>query len=332
MRFNIARIDSLRDGPYVEPGDPAARRLSVRQSMEGLLMKRIAILIVVVMMSPVCTHASKLQQNLKSRWLGAWVVTTVETHSDCNGYYTANRVNGRLVSSRGSHRFAKGELAKVERVDLKRRRVDLLLTLSEPMLKSYNDGPFTLYDEVTCRMELEIEIPRDMVKSKDASSIDRTLAPLLDRFASLEQAEQSRRWNMREREDYPDDYEHTLTEYAIWKAEQQNALVRSRIDEALRVTEEITARVSSDSPYLSGFSLGIEAARKMDLGQCSQLLSADISPTKRRVSRAGNRESEMPPRVARGYQDGKRLVLGLEMISGLPECYVPVPDQPHRQR
>ena len=295
-------------------------------------MKRIAILIVIVMVFPVSTIASKLEQKIKSRWLGAWVVTTVETHSDCNGYYTANRVNGRLVSSRGGHRFEPGELAKIVRLDVKRRRVDLLLSLSEPMLRSYNDGPFTLYDEVNCRLELEVEIPREMVKSKDSSSIDRTLAPILDRFATLEQAQQSRRWNGRERQDYPDDYQQTLAEHAIWKAEQQNALVRSRIDEALRVTEEITARVSSDAPYLSGFSLGVEAARSIDLGQCSQLLSVDIRPPKRRATRASNQEREMPPRVARGFDDGKRLVLGLEIISGLPECYVPVPNQPHRRR
>ena len=291
-------------------------------------MKRITILIVIVMIFPVSTLASKLQQNLTSQWLGAWVVTTVETHSDCNGYYTANRVNGRLVDSRGGHRFDNGELAKVVRLDAKRSRVDLQLSLAEPMLRSYNDGPFTLYEEVTCRIELQVEIPREMVKSKDASSIDRALAPLLERFATLEQAEQSRRFNGRQREDYPDDYEQTLAEHTIWKAEQQNALVRSRIDEALRVTEEITARVSSDAPYLSGFSLGVEAARSIEVGQCPQLLSLDISPPQRQVVRAGNKDAEMPPRVARGYEDGKRLVLGLEMISGLPQCYVPVPDQP----
>ena len=295
-------------------------------------MKRITILIVIVMIFPVSTLASKLQQNLASQWLGAWVVTTVETHSDCNGYYTANRVNGRLVDSRGGHRFDKGELAKVVRLDAKRSRVDLQLSLAEPMLRSYNDGPFTLYEEVTCRIELQVEIPREMVKSKDASSIDRALAPLLERFATLEQAEQSRRFNGRQREDYPDDYEQTLAEHAIWKAEQQNALVRSRIDEALRVTGEITARVSSDAPYLSGFSLGVEAARSIEVGQCPQLLSLDISPPQRQVARAGNNDAEMPPRVARGYEDGKRLVLGLEMISGLPQCYVPVPDQPLRPR
>ncbi len=181
-------------------------------------------------------------------------------------------------------------------------------------------------------MELEIEIPREMVKSKDVSSIDRTLAPLLERFATLEQARDSRRWNGREREDFPPDYDQTLAEHAVWKAEQQNARVRSRIDEALRVTKEITGRVSSDPPYLSGFSRGVKAARNMEIGKCSQLLSIDLSVPRRRATRASNQESEMPPRVARGYEDGRRLVLGLEMISGLPECYVPVPDPPRRRR
>jgi hypothetical protein len=36
----------------------------------------------------------------------------------------------------------------VVRVDAKRSRIDLLLSLAEPMLRSYNDGPFTLYEEV----------------------------------------------------------------------------------------------------------------------------------------------------------------------------------------
>lgn len=291
-------------------------------------MKRITIPIVLLTISPVFILASGLEQNLEGQWLGAWVVTTVETHSDCNGYYTANRVNGRLVNSRGGHRFQKGELAKVIRVDAKRSRIDLQLSLAEPILRSYNDGPFTLYEEVACRLEMEVEIPREMVKSRDAASIDRALAPLLERFATLEQARRSRRFNGREREDYPGDYGQTLAEHAIWKAEQQNALVRARIDEALRVTEEITARVSGDPPYLSGFSRGVEAARAMDVGGCSQLLSLDISTQQRRVMRAGDGDDEMPPRVARGYEDGKRLLLGLEMISGLTECYVPVPDRP----
>jgi len=176
-------------------------------------MKRIAMMIAVVMIFPFSAFASRLEQNLESRWLGAWVVTTVETQSDCNDSFTANRVNGRLVSSRGGHRFEKGELARVERVDAKRSRVDLRLSITEPVLRSYSDGPFTLYEEATCRIEIEVEIPRDMVKAKDASSIDRTLAPLLERFATLEQAERSRRFNGRRRDDYPEDYERTLAEH-----------------------------------------------------------------------------------------------------------------------
>ena len=45
--------------------------------------------------------ASDLERKLESRWRGTWVVTTVETYSDCLGVYNNNNVNGRLVSSRG---------------------------------------------------------------------------------------------------------------------------------------------------------------------------------------------------------------------------------------
>jgi hypothetical protein len=289
-------------------------------------MQRFAILISILLIFPIGTFASKLERGLQSRWLGAWVVTTVETYSDCAGIYTPNRVNGHLVSSRGGHRFARGELAKVVRVDVKRRRVDLFLSVAEPLLMPHEDGPFTLYNEASCRMELEVEVPRQMVKAKDLSNIDQMLAPILERYSTLERAQRARSWNRRERQDYPEDYERTLAEHAIWKAERRNALIQSRIDEALGVTAEITDRVGSDPPYLSGFSKGVEAARGLDVGECSRLLSLDLSVPRSNVSHARNEESGMPPRVARGYEDGKRLILGLEMIRGLPECFVPVPN------
>ena len=43
--------------------------------------------------------------------------------------------------------FAQGELAKVDKINLKRARIDLYLSLGEPVLASHMDGPFELYDE-----------------------------------------------------------------------------------------------------------------------------------------------------------------------------------------
>ncbi len=292
-------------------------------------MKRLIIIFFVILVAiPIGSFPSSLERGLKSRWLGAWVLTTVETYSACSGRHTSNRVNGRLVSSKGRHRFHRGELARVERVDVKRRRIDLYLSVVEPLLVPHRHGPFTLYNEVACKIELEVEVPRELVKAKDAASLDRTLAPILERFADIEGARRAASWNERERAPFPDDYERTLARHAIWQAEQNNALVQARMDEALRETSEITARIGSDPAYLSAFANGVQAARDLDFGDCSGLLAIDLSKGPSRVSRARNQEGRTPPRTSRGYRDGEHLVLGLEMLANLPECFVSIPELP----
>ena len=52
---------------------------------------------------------SDLERRLESRWRGAWVVTAVDTYSDCSGTHTNNDVSGTLVNSRGRFRFRPGE-------------------------------------------------------------------------------------------------------------------------------------------------------------------------------------------------------------------------------
>ena len=102
----------------------------------GGAMKRSTLFLVVLALAGFSTaaEASEWQKSLKSRWLGAWVVTTTEGYSDCNGTYTNNRINGNLVKSSGRQVFEAGELAKLDRVDAKRSRLDLHLSLIEPVL------------------------------------------------------------------------------------------------------------------------------------------------------------------------------------------------------
>ena len=108
--------------------------------------------------------AGGIEKDINKRWLGAWVVTRSEMYSDCNAVYTQNRINGSLVSGRGARRFQPGELAKVTKVDAGRHRIDVRISLVEPVLLTYREGPFTLYDEASCRVELEVEVSRDQVK------------------------------------------------------------------------------------------------------------------------------------------------------------------------
>ncbi|MCI0567834.1 MAG: hypothetical protein L0Z52_06535, partial [Acidobacteria bacterium] len=228
--------------------------------------KAAAILALVTMSAPVL--AGQLEDVLESRWRGAWVLMTTDIYSDCAGNYTRNDVNGELVRSQGRFRFRRGELAQVKDFDLERSGLELALSLPEPLLMSYEDGPFTLYEEVRCLASLDVELPRAVVKGNDPRRIEAALQPLLLRFVSEESATQSRFWNHRERGEYPDDYDRTLARHAAWKAEQTNAAIQARIDQATEEASRITGRVNSDHDYLKGFSAGIEAVRARDLSEC----------------------------------------------------------------
>ena len=52
------------------------------------------------------------------------------------------------------------------------------------MLLPTQDGPFTLYREASCRIELEVELPRDLVKSKAVPRTDR-ISPVGIKSSSL---------------------------------------------------------------------------------------------------------------------------------------------------
>src|SRR5262245_39385729 len=171
------------------------------------------------------TPAGDLEGAMESRWRGAWILTAVDTYSDCAGTYTNNHVNGQLVQGRGRLAFRAGELAQVQKVDLKRARADLLLSLPEPILVSYQDGPFTLYREARCLIELQVELPRPLVAKQNAEGVDQIVLGVVSRFSSQQEASRSRRWNRRERDPYPDDYDQTLAEHDAWKAEQANAAI-----------------------------------------------------------------------------------------------------------
>jgi hypothetical protein len=291
-------------------------------------MKFKAVFPVLVLALPALCIAGDLERDLKSQWLGAWVVTSVETYSDCTGNYTNNRVNGNLVKSRGSQRFLSGELAKVVKISAKKSRVDVHLALAEPLLLPYLEGPFTLYREAHCRVELEVVVPREVVREKDASRIDASLRLVLERYATENGATNSPLWNGREREPYPDDYDQTLSELDIWRAEQTNAAVRAQLDHAREETSRLADRVSGDPDYLAGFAKGVEDARAVDLRACTTMLGLELESKRRRNERTKNTEDTSEARESRGFEDGRKLILGLELMRRLPSCFVAIPDRP----
>lgn len=68
--------------------------------------------------------AADLEASLNARWRGGWVVTRVPLFSSCDGFYNDNQVVGTRVDSRARRRFEAGEMARVERIGVKRGRVD----------------------------------------------------------------------------------------------------------------------------------------------------------------------------------------------------------------
>ena len=287
-------------------------------------------------------RAGEFQDDIQSRWRGAWVVTTVESYSDCDAVFTGNRVDGRLVSGHGRVRFRPGELAKVDSIDLHRSRLDLRLTIAEPILAPYQDGPFTLLDEARCRMEMQVELPRSDVKEHDLGAVESLVRPILERYPDEDQARASRAYNRREREPYPRDYERTVQAHAVWKAQQTNAAVQAQIERLVDETARIPDRINDDPQYLAGFLKGIDSGRAPHPTGCSDLLA--ISAPQQEASRSyggyggrgvapasghgPNQEGEGRDRQARGYQDGYRLAIGLDAVHRLSGCFVQVPDGP----
>ncbi len=269
--------------------------------------------------------ASDLQDGLEGRWRGAWVLTRVETYADCAGLHTNNRVNGNLVDGRGRFRFAAGELAKIVSVDLKRSRLDLDIKLTEPNLVSHTEGPFTLFSEANCQIELQVEVPRSAVSGKNLPAVESLLQPVLLRFASVDEARQSRAWNRRKRAAYPPDYDRTLARYAAWKAQRTNDAVQARLDQARDETARLTDRITSDPDYLRGFAAGVEAMKESDPGGCSQLVGLDLAAFEKPPAQQAASANDAQSRADRGRRDGRRLVLGLEMLRRLPACFVEVP-------
>ena len=256
--------------------------------------------------------AASLEDSLNARWRGGWVVVRVPVSSDCGGFYTDNEARGGRARGGGSHEFASGELARVERVGVKRGgRVDVFLDLAEQILEPREDGPFTLYEPRSCKVQLRIEDA-----GSDAAGAERALAALLELHPDATSAEASPAWSGRRREEYPEGYEQTLAEHARWKAAQVNLAVQERLEEAIEEASRANDRLRDDPEYLAGFAAGVERERDRSFGDCDGALRDRLSP---------DHERGEPERWQEGYEDGQRLAYHLELMRRLVDCFVPVP-------
>jgi len=256
-----------------------------------------------------------LQDELNARWRGAWVIVTGELYSNCNGFTTDNRISGDLVVGNGRYSFEPGELARVTKIDVKRRRVDVFLDIQEGLLIEHRDGPFTLYSEASCRVELLVDYGDMRTGDLGIAGVEEQFDRWLERHARLEDAERSPSWNGREREDYPEDYEQTLAAYEDWKVEQHNAVIDRKIENSIEQTRYLLAQVSSDSDFGAGLSYGIAAMREDLSDDCSRLIASEPE-TFARSYEAPN------PDWGNGYKTGQQLAYHIELSRRLEACYI----------
>src|SRR5690606_30858682 len=206
------------------------------------------------------------------------------------------------------------ELARVEKVDAKRDRVDVILALKENVLIAYQDGPFTLYREGACKVELEIMIG-SRTKDVGLSGVESRFATWFDRHARLDDALASPAYNRRVRDDYPADYAQTLIAYENWKIDRHNKLVADRIAASAEETRVLLAQVVSDDQFGAGLAKGIAAMRPVMVDDCSRLLSSSVATFAKKA--------EAPNETwANGYKTGQALTYHIELGRRLGKCFM----------
>lgn len=295
---------------YDPPSMKDLDRAGVRRRTSAGKLAGLAVLL--AMAIPAAARAD-LEKDLNARWRAASVVVRVPVASSCDGFYNDNDVMGNRVDSKAQRRFAAGELAQVERIGVRRGRVDVFLDLTEGVLEEIHEGPFTLYEPRTCKIQLRVPVP----DRADAAQAGARLSELMELHQSVREAEASPLWNGRRREPYPEGYEETLAEYESWKAAQTNAAIRERMDDAIEEASRIADRLRPSPEYLDGFAAGVEKLRDRSFGDCPSLPGAFFSPD----SAGSGKSSDWK----RGYEDGQRLAFNLELLRRLKECFVTAP-------
>jgi hypothetical protein len=260
-----------------------------------------------------------LQDDVNARWRGAWVIVSGEIYSNCNGTTTDNLINGDLVSGNGRFAFEPGELARITRVDVRRRRVDVFLEISEGVLFEYQEGPFTLYREAACPLELLFDYGDARTRDLGVTGIEAQFNRWFERHARLEDAESSASWNGRVRDEYPEDYELTLAAHEEWKIEQHNLLVKEKIEHSTEQTRYLLARVNTDSQFGAGLGYGIAAMREDLSDDCGRLVASEPA-TFARAYEAPN------PDWGNGFKTGQELAYHIEVARRLNGCYIGPPE------
>ncbi len=285
------------------------RRLQLRLGLSLLLLAL-----------PGAAVSGVLEDELNARWRGAWVILLGETGSDCDGGYTDNRVTGGRVLGRGRQRLAAGELGQVARVDVKRSRVDVLIDLAEPLRVSWFEGPFELHQQVPCRVELEFEVERRLLRAKRSGAVEPLLSAVLERHPDRQTATGSPRWNRRSVEPLPPDHEETLAAHAAWKQQLFLAALAARLGEALEAAQRVTDRVETGDAYAAGLAAGVDhyASRHGLTTDCARLPDESFYPGSAKPP--PDYDDRQADDWEEGYADGQTLAFNVALARRLDRC------------
>lgn len=252
--------------------------------------------------------AADVEGDLRGRLRGRWGILQTPVSSECTDHYTDNEVAGRSASGGGPNSLPAGEVVSIDNVHLGWTRFDVNLSLLVPLRVAFVDGPFTLYERRSCRVQLSFDVGREV--KKDARLAEAAVLQVLEVHDSAAAARDSARWNRREPEPLPDDAEERWAEYRAWKAQQVNVAVREKLDDVLGEAQTVAAAVDDDPEYLSSFAQGLESKRYWSPGDCDDILSASFY-----VSGSGGPD-------ARGFADGQHLGWALAVARALQGCFV----------
>jgi hypothetical protein len=292
------------------------------------MSSRTAGLAAAVLVAALPTAAEDLEDTLRSRWLGAWVVTTIETYSGCDGSFSNNEVNGTRVTSKADLAFAAGELARVEKLNLKGSRVDVYLVIAEPLRLPRQEGPFTLYDERTCKAQLLIDAPGKEIRAGNLAAVEAAITQAVTAFPTRDQAQLSQAWNQRVREPLPDNYTETLARYEVWRAEQVNARLAEVREQVIDEADRIVDRLDDDPRYLDGFAAGVEALHYWTPPSCESIADAAFGSAEHQPPKEHRGETAEQRSWRRGYRDGQALVFNLTVARAIRACFLAPPPPP----
>ncbi|MEO8503049.1 MAG: hypothetical protein ABI609_04045 [Acidobacteriota bacterium] len=248
------------------------------------------------------------EKDLQRTWHGAFVLTRTPLFSECTDHFTDNGVvQGRVSAGKNLH-FSPGEIATIDKVEVTWTRIDVSLTFLEPFRVSWKDGPYTLYDQRRCRVQLNMDLPRDV--RKDATKASAAIAAMLQTFPSEALARRAADYNKRKVEAYPAGWERTKAEYETWRVTHLNARIQEKIDTLLRESQDALDRGRDDDEYLKCFGKGARTRSYQSFGSCDSLLNDYFLSS-------GSCDNQ------RGYDDGERLAWTLGIVRALQACLVP---------